>query len=114
MYTDGGSIPKIAQVFNGFSPWGYAPGYMIHEWLFVGRHCLVDGELVSRFAQILDVDFNDSATILAEAIQALIASNQVKRNDIASETISSAVDSIVVKKLWDETGACAASCRRQG
>jgi hypothetical protein len=45
MYTDGGSIPKIAQVFNGFSPWGYAPGYMIHDWLFVGRHCLVDGEL---------------------------------------------------------------------
>lgn len=37
MYTDGGSIPKIAQVFNGFSPWGYAPGYMIQDWLFVGR-----------------------------------------------------------------------------
>jgi hypothetical protein len=52
---------------------------MIHDWLFVGRHCLVDGELGSRFDQILDVDFNDSATILAEAIQALVASNQVKR-----------------------------------
>jgi polyphosphate kinase 2 (PPK2 family) len=74
-----------------------------------GRHCLVDGEPGSRFDQILDVDFNDSATILAEAIQALVASNQVKRNDIAGETISSAVDSIVAKKLWDETGACAAS-----
>ncbi|MBZ9711116.1 hypothetical protein LB543_30915 [Mesorhizobium sp. ESP7-2] len=23
-YTDGGSIPKIAQVFKGLSPWGYA------------------------------------------------------------------------------------------
>jgi hypothetical protein len=41
MYTDAGSIPKIAQVFKGFSPWGYAPAYMIHDWLFVGRHCLV-------------------------------------------------------------------------
>ena len=59
MYTDGGSIPKIAQVFNGFSPWGYAPAYMIHDWLFVGRHCLVDGEPGSRFDQIRDVDFDD-------------------------------------------------------
>jgi len=43
MYTDGGSIPKIAQAFRGFSPWGYAPAYMIHDWLFVARHCLKDG-----------------------------------------------------------------------
>ena len=109
MYTDGGSIPKIAQVFNGFSPWGYAPAYMIHDWLFVGRHCLVDGEPGSRFDQIRDVDFNDSATILAEAIQALVTSNQVKPNDIAGETITGAVDSIVAKNMWDETGACAVS-----
>ena len=109
MYTDGGSIPKIAQVFNGFSPWGYAPGYMIHDWLFVGRHCLVDGEPGSRFDQIRDVGFDDSATILAEAIQALVASNQVKANDLAGETISGAVDSFVAKNIWDETGACAGS-----
>ncbi len=109
MYTDGGSIPKIAQVFNGFSPWGYAPAYMIHDWLFVGRHCLVDGETGSRFAQIRDVDFTDSATILGEAIRALVASNQVKPNDVAGETITGAVDSIVARNLWDEKGACAAS-----
>jgi hypothetical protein len=109
MYTDGGSIPKIAQVFNGFSPWGYAPVYMIHDWLFVGRHCLVDGEAGSRFNQIRDVNFEDSATILAEAIQALVASNQVKRNDVAGETISGAVGSVVARNNWDETGACAAS-----
>ena len=57
MYTDGGSIPKIAQVFNGLSPWGYAPAYMIHDWLFVGRHCLVDGEAGHRFDEIRDVNF---------------------------------------------------------
>ena len=59
MYTDGGSIPKIAQVFNGLSPWGYAPAYMIHDWLFVGRHCLVDGEAGHRFDEIRDVNFQD-------------------------------------------------------
>lgn len=109
MYTDGGSIPKIAQVFNGFSPWGYAPAYMIHDWLFVGRHCLVDGEPGTRFDQIKEVDFTDSATILGEAIRALVASNQVKPNDVAGETITGAVDSVVARKLWDQRGACAAS-----
>ena len=58
-YTDGGSISKIAQVFNGFSPSGYAPAYMIHDWLFVGGYCLVDGEAGSRFNQIRDVNFDD-------------------------------------------------------
>jgi hypothetical protein len=74
---------KSRRCFNGFSPWGYAPGYMIHDWMFVGRHCHVDGEPGSRFDQIRDVGFDDSATILAEAIQALVASNQVKANDVA-------------------------------
>jgi hypothetical protein len=43
MYTDGGSIPRIATVFKGFSPWGYAPAYMIHDWLFIAKHCVTDG-----------------------------------------------------------------------
>jgi hypothetical protein len=109
MYTDGGSIPKIAQVFKGLSPWGYAPAYMIHDWLFVARHCLVDGEADPRFNQVRDVDFDDSATILAEAIRALVASQQVQPNDLAGETITTAVDSVVAKELWDKTGACAES-----
>ena len=82
---------------------------MIHDWLFVGRHCLVDGEPGSRFDQIRDVDFDDSATILAEAIQALVVSNQVEANDVAGETISAAVDTVIAKNLWDEKGACAES-----
>jgi predicted regulator of Ras-like GTPase activity (Roadblock/LC7/MglB family) len=76
---------------------------------FVGRHCLVDGEPSPRFDQIRDVDFDDSATILAEAIQALVVSDQVKRNDVAGETIGGADGSIVAKNIWDETGACAGS-----
>ena len=70
MYTDGGSIPKVAQVFKGLSPWGYAPAYMIHDWMFVARHCIVDGSSDKRFQQVRDVDFDQSATILGEAIKA--------------------------------------------
>ena len=74
----------------------------------------MDGEPGSRFDQIRDVDFDNSATILAEAIKALVVSNQVEANDIAGETISSAVDTVIAKNLWDEKGACAEfACRSQ-
>ncbi|RCW86156.1 hypothetical protein [Phyllobacterium bourgognense] len=106
MYTDGGSIPKIAQVFNGLSPWGYAPAYMIHDWIFTARHCIVDGEDNARFDQVRGVTFRDSAEILGEAIHALIAEKRVQSNDLAAGAVTTAVDSFVAKRLWDETGAC--------
>ena len=46
------------------------------------------------------------ATILAEAIQALVVSNQVEANDVAGETISAAVDTVIAQNLWDEKGTC--------
>lgn len=109
MYTDGGSIPKVAQVFNGLSPWGYAPAYMIHDWLFVAHHCIVDGEADPRFTQVQGVTFQDSAEILGEAIKALVEARTVKANDVATGAITSAVAGPVAKGLWDTRGACAAS-----
>jgi hypothetical protein len=106
MYTDGGSIPKIAQVFNGLSPWGYAPAYMIHDWLFTARHCLVDGTQDEKYNQVRDIGFDESAVILNEAISALVKQRQVKRDDLALGAITGAVDSFVARNLWDETGAC--------
>lgn len=32
--TDGGSIPRILWAQKGFSPWTYAPGYLIHDWMY--------------------------------------------------------------------------------
>lgn len=109
MYTDGGSIPKIAQVFNGLSPWGYAPAYMVHDWIFVARHCILDGDPDPRYAPIRPISFEDSARILGEAIRALVAEKRVQRNDVAGTAITAAVDSIVARNLWDTKGACAAS-----
>ncbi|RUV77922.1 hypothetical protein EOA50_07740 [Mesorhizobium sp. M1A.F.Ca.IN.020.30.1.1] len=106
MYTDGGSIPKIAQVFKGLSPWGYAPAYMIHDWVFIAHHCIVDGSTEHRFDQVRSVDFEDSAAILGEAIKALVATRQVARNDVAPGAITAAVGTVVAKNIWDEKGAC--------
>lgn len=101
MYTDGGSIPKIAQVFKGLSPWGYAPAYMIHDWIFIAHHCIVDGSTEKRFDQVRGIKFDDSAAILGEAIKALIATRQVAPNDVAPSAITAAVGSAIAKNLWD-------------
>jgi hypothetical protein len=106
MYTDGGSIPRIAQVFGGFSPWGFGPAYAVHDWIFFGRHCILDGEDGPWFNDIRDISFDESALILAEAIKTLVDYGQVRDNAIAGNAISNAVDSSVARALWDKTNAC--------
>ena len=32
--TDGGSIPRFLWMQKGFSPWTYAPAYLIHDWMY--------------------------------------------------------------------------------
>lgn len=34
MRTDCGSIPRVLWAYHGFSPWEYAPAYLIHDWLY--------------------------------------------------------------------------------
>jgi Protein of unknown function (DUF1353) len=61
MYTDGGSIPRLFWGVPGYSPWGYAPAYIIHDWLFEAHHCDVP--------EYQDISFDRSASILAGAIK---------------------------------------------
>src|SRR5262245_3406002 len=42
MYTDGGSIPRVFWSVKGFSPWGYGPAYVLHDWLFHAHRCRND------------------------------------------------------------------------
>lgn len=107
MYTDGGSIPKIGQIFNGFGPWGYAPAYMVHDWLYVARHCNVDGTPTAAERALADITFQQSAEILAAAIKTLIATKRVKDDDIAPAAISGAVAGPIARAKWNERGACA-------
>jgi hypothetical protein len=32
--TDGGSIPRVLWSQKNFSPWTYAPAYLVHDWLY--------------------------------------------------------------------------------
>ncbi len=107
MYTDGGSIPRVGQVFKGLSPWGYAPAYMIHDWLFRARQCLTDGKADKAERQVAGITFQESAEIIAEAIKTLQHEGRVARDDIAPRVISNAVAGPAARRAWEKAGACA-------
>jgi hypothetical protein len=120
MYTDGGSIPRFAQVFKGFSPWGFGPAYIVHDWIFYAQHCHVDrgepGKALyedgRRFRDVYGyggfpkLDFADSADILAGVIKTIIDDGEVQAQNVPATLISSAVDSVFALALWNEAGAC--------
>lgn len=107
IYTDGGSIPRIAQPLKGFSPWGYAPAYMIHDWLFVARKCLTDQDATPEEASAVgNLAFRDSAVILAEVIKTLIDRGSVLPDDVAPGAITWAVTSPQSRSLWEAEKTC--------
>lgn len=103
-YTDGGSVPKPLQSIGGMSAWGYAPAYIIHDWLFVARKCVNDGKQpTAHEVEIVgDMSFQESADIMGETIKTLIESNRVKRRDLSPVAISWATAGPVSRNLWNE------------
>ena len=106
MYTDGGSIPTVAQAVKGFSPWGYAPAYMVHDWLFVARRCRKDPTATEAEKKAGEMPFLETADIAAEAIRTLILEKKVKENDFAPAVISGIVAGPITRSLWDDPGPC--------
>jgi hypothetical protein len=98
MYTDGGSIPRLFWGVPGYSPWGYAPSYVIHDWLFEAHHC--------GLSDYKDITFEDSATILAEGIKTLMESGKAPKEEIILWVIYEAVRTPIAKSLWDASDAC--------
>ncbi len=97
MYTDGGSIPRIFWSIPGYSPWGLAPAYIIHDWLFVAHHCNTAG--------YEDVSFPDSSRFMGESIKTLMETNRVPRDETLFFNVVAAVRTPIAKRLWDE-GEC--------
>lgn len=96
MYTDGGSIPRIFWSAKGFSPWGYGPAYMIHDWLFHQHRCKLDVP-PARFTML------EANVALDEAIAVLMASRKVTDNRRARNLIKWAVDNFAAD-AWN--GSC--------
>jgi hypothetical protein len=109
MYTDGGSIPRPLRAFDGFSPWGYAPAYIMHDWVFAAHHCIVEAKPdptdMVEYDKIKRFAFEDSAALLAEVMKSLMVDHRVRTNAEAFNLISFGVDSVVARNLWDATTA---------
>ncbi len=106
MDTDGGSIPRILHGIAKFSPWGYALGYIIHDWIFVAHKCghqPDDG-----------LTFEDSAVILAECIKTMMevgftdfdgGTKKFTKKEDTMYLIYKAVSSSIAENLWNDTSS---------
>jgi len=72
-YTDGGSIPKPFQALKNYSPWGYAPAFVIHDWLFHMQDC----QLSSHERYTLE----SAAQIMSEVMKTMMESPKFKFGD---------------------------------
>lgn len=99
MYTDGGSIPRFLWGIEGYSPWGYAPAYVVHDWLFEAQHC--------GYAPDDNYSFEDSVTIMAEGLKAIMETSPEVKNYFVFDTVVGAVGSPIALRLW-EKGSCKA------
>lgn len=106
MYTDGGSIPRIFQPVKGLNPWGYAPAYMVHDWLFVAHRCVTDGDASPKEREMAEVTFRESYEVMAEMLKTLEESGRISESDVQPRAISWAVSTGISENLWKKEGVC--------
>lgn len=101
IYTDGGSIPRPLWALRGYSPWGYGPAFIAHDWLFDAHHC--------KLPEAKDHNVSTAADVLAEVMKTLMEADnaQVIKSPYLLYTIYEAVRSPIAQKLWAE-GTCQA------
>ena len=98
MRTDFGSVPVAMRALKSYSPWGYAPAFLIHDWLFVMKHCKLPGY------EKLDLDV--SATIMAEILKTMMESKRFgEPNTLVHYSMYQAVRTSTARDYWDK-GTC--------
>lgn len=107
MFTDGGSIPKFAQGFKGYSPWGYAPAYMVHDWVFEARQCVRNGNASEDQKQaVAGMNFDDTVRVMAQAIGVLVDRKLVSDKGTAPSGVTAAVGTPIARHLWEVDKTC--------
>lgn len=106
MYTDGGSVPRVAQAFRGFSPWSYGPVYIVHDWLFAARRCIEDPDATPEQLKTRDMAFQETVDIFVETLKTLERDRRIVARDFSQETVASAIAGPISRNLWARTDAC--------
>ena len=98
MYTDGGTIPPALRAIRSYSPWGYAPAFIVHDWLFAMKHCKVAG--------YENYDLDKAATVMAEVMKTVMENPKYGGpNKLVHYSMYEAVRSKAAQDYWDK-GVC--------
>lgn len=91
--TDGGSIPSVVRGIDGLSPWGFAPAYVVHDWLFQRQRC---GQ-----APADEAGFAESVAVMAEALRTLIGDDPAAAELERYRAIVSSSASVFARHHWN-------------
>lgn len=94
MYPDGGSIPRLFWSEPNWGPWDFAPGFIIHDWLFLQHRC--------KTGDWQDFSFDRSADLLAEALKTQMVLSQ-QPDPVVLWAIHEAVKTPVAKASWESS-----------
>ena len=98
MYTDGGSVPTALRAVKSYSPWGYAPAFIVHDWQFVMKQCKLD--CFEKY------DLEKAATILDEFMKTVMENPKYcGTNRHVHSSMNQAVRSDTAKEYWEQ-GKC--------
>ena len=93
MLTDGGSIPRPLWAFRSYSPWGYAPAFIVHDWLFYIKRC--------KLSDYQAWSLESAADVMAEVMKTMMESGKVEKDPTTVELMQTAVNSRFAKKYWE-------------
>ncbi len=96
MLTDGGSIPRPMRAFRNYSAWGYAPAFIVHDWLFFIKRCKQDN--------YRDYTLESAASVLGEIIKTMMVSGSVEKDETTVNVMVAAVSSRFARQYWEDTG----------
>lgn len=97
MLTDGGSIPRSVWILRNYSPWGFAPAFIVHDWIFEMKHCKIDGyELFS---------LKEAGLVMAEIMKTMIEQKKVDAGAFTVTSMYLAVVTPLARQYWDQ-GKC--------
>ena len=98
MKTDGGSIPRPIWILRSYSPWGFAPAFIVHDWLFEMKACKKEG--------YDKLTLEDSGLVMAEIMKTMIVGKKIDAGQLAVVSMYEAVVSTPARKHWEQ-GVCA-------
>lgn len=95
MWTDGGSIPRSLWVFKNYSPWGYGPAFITHDWLFHMQDCQLPG--YDKYT------LETAATVMSEVMKTLMGDPNFDYGDKSTMYLMyKAVQTDLARSAWED------------